>query len=361
MEIMVFQCVQQTFHRFRYVLLIAITVSTLLIVLRLHMTHTSYGTEVPSYYVDHQRTTHQVGSWNSKLLVSSEKEVSLLQQRAANLSLNETKLLQQAKLWRHIGASCGSKVKSFESLTPWQKNWVLRHLIVDDTYRLLYCYVPKVGCANWKRVFNVLYGDVSAPEEIKNVDHTSMKLLASYSPSEIKYRLGSYFKFMFVRHPLDRLLSAYRNKFGEHFHDFERKYGVEIVKKYRQHPPKNPKGDDVTFPEFLDYVSNTAKEKLNEHWSRYVDLCQPCYISYEFIGYYERLDEDVNFILNALQLDKVVHYPAKQSYYTALPDEDRHKYISEVPESTLTSLEAKFRDDYRFFGYGRDPAKFPRE
>ncbi len=301
---------------------------------------------------------------NVEFIVSIEEDAKV-HRNPSSLSqnmfpvLNQTKVLQQAKLLKNINSACGG-LKSFSSLNKWQQRWVLRHLIVDDKYRLLYCYIPKVGCANWKRVFSVLYGDASDPNTITNVNHTSMKLLDSYSPHEIKYRLRTYFKFMFVRHPLDRLLSAYRNKFGEHFRDFERKFGVYIVKHFRQNPPKNPTGDDVTFTEFLDYVSQTDKVQLNEHWSRYVDLCQPCHIDYDFIGYYEQFDEDIHFLLNALLLNAVVQFPAKQSYYSTLTEEEKVRIIKKVPNSTLRKLEERFKKDYRFFGYGREPFGFPQ-
>lgn len=50
-------------------------------------------------------------------------------------------------------------------LTPYQ----MEHLLVDHKHQVMYCYVPKVGCTNWKRIFLMLRGDfeVDNPLDIK--------------------------------------------------------------------------------------------------------------------------------------------------------------------------------------------------
>ena len=50
-------------------------------------------------------------------------------------------------------------------------------------------------------------------------------------------RYSTYKKFMFVRHPFDRVLSAYKDKLekkdNESRYNFHREVGRRIIKKYR--------------------------------------------------------------------------------------------------------------------------------
>jgi hypothetical protein len=41
-------------------------------------------------------------------------------------------------------------------------------------------------------------------------------------------------------------------------------------------------------------------EGFNEHWALYASLCQPCLISYDFVGKYETLDDDIDYIMHDL-------------------------------------------------------------
>ncbi|KAJ8369678.1 hypothetical protein SKAU_G00097060 [Synaphobranchus kaupii] len=118
----------------------------------------------------------------------------------------------------------------------------LKHLIVDDQHRLLYCYVPKVACTNWKRVLMVLTGDGRYHDPLQipaNEAHVAGRLrsLSEFSTAEINRRLRTYLKFVFVREPFERLVSAYRNKFTRSYNTaFHKRYGTKIVRRHRPDP-----------------------------------------------------------------------------------------------------------------------------
>lgn len=52
----------------------------------------------------------------------------------------------------------------------------MQHMFVDHTHKLLYCFVPKAGCTNWKRIMLMLTGkqNVSSPLDIpRSYSHMS--------------------------------------------------------------------------------------------------------------------------------------------------------------------------------------------
>lgn len=228
---------------------------------------------------------------------------------------------------------------------PWdlpvgQRRTLLRHILVSDRYRFLYCYVPKVACSNWKRVLKVLAGILNNVDVRLKMDHRSdLVFLADLRPEEIRYRLQHYFKFLFVRDPLERLLSAYRNKFGE-IREYQQRYGAEIVRRYRAGAGPSPAGDDVTFPEFLRYLVDEDPEHMNEHWMPVYHLCQPCAVHYDFVGSYERLEADANQVLEWVRAPPHVRFPARQAWYRPAS-----------PESLLQDVLPKYILDFSLFAY----------
>lgn len=259
---------------------------------------------------------------------------------------------------RTIRTVCSQKnmPHSVWSLSPLQRKTLLQHVLVSDRYRFLYCYVPKVACSNWKRVLKVLNGALDNVDVSVKMDHRSdLQFLSSMKPEEIRHRLKHYFKFMFVREPMERLLSAYRNKFGE-IESYQKKYGVEIVTRYRKSRGKDAagaaaKGDDVTFAEFVRYLLDEDAERMNEHWMPVYNLCQPCAVTYDFIGSYERLEGDSDLVLRRVGAPDAVRFPERQTWYKPVTAATLHYYLCGLPQKLLRELLPKYILDFSLFAY----------
>ncbi|KAF1478174.1 Carbohydrate sulfotransferase 14, partial [Megadyptes antipodes antipodes] len=253
---------------------------------------------------------------------------------------------------RTIRAVCRQRAmpRSVWELPAGQRRTVLRHLLVSDKYRFLYCYVPKVACSNWKRILKVLDGALESVDVKLKMDHKSdLVFLGDMKPDEISYRLKNYYKFIFVRNPMERLLSAYRNKFGE-IKEYQQKYGVEIIRRYRKNGG-NSAGDDVTFSEFLRYLLDEEAERMNEHWMPIYNLCQPCAVRYDFIGSYERLNTDANYVLEQVQSPSFIRFPERQSWYKPVTAETLHYYLCNTQRRLIKELLLKYILDFSLFAY----------
>lgn len=61
----------------------------------------------------------------------------------------ETEQTQRKKLAKEV-CTLSQKKPNLDSVI--KDRVLLDHIIVDEEHRLLYCYVPKVACTNWKRL-----------------------------------------------------------------------------------------------------------------------------------------------------------------------------------------------------------------
>ena len=111
---------------------------------------------------------------------------------------------------------------------------------------------------------------------------------------------------MFVREPLHRMVSAYKNKFLQ-IPGYTKDIRKEIVKEFRPES-YDPDGKNfVSFPEFIQYFSDNKTR--NQHWRQYEKICHPCVIDYDFIGHYETLKEDAPLLLKMAGIKESAKFP----------------------------------------------------
>ena len=200
----------------------------------------------------------------------------------------------------------------------------------------------------------VLEGKAINSEAIKDeaIQRGTFKNLGDSPPLEVERKVREYYKFMFVREPLLRLVSAYKDKFVLNNTYFHERFGIKIVKHMRQNAPVNSKGDDVLLKEFLQYITESRVEDMNEHWMPFFELCQPCAVSYNFIGSFENLNADSYNVLEDLHLNEKVSFPKQQKHYQAGGKGHTSTVnLAGVSSKLLTKVLTKYSKDYEMFSY----------
>ncbi|XP_020789401.1 carbohydrate sulfotransferase 8-like [Boleophthalmus pectinirostris] len=191
----------------------------------------------------------------------------------------------------------------------------ISRIYVEDRHQLLYCEVPKSGCSNWKRVLMVLNGQARTALDIPHDKvHYSNKLrkLETYDRAGIEKRLETYTKILFVREPFERLVSAFRDKFENPNSYYHPVFGRAIISKYRVNASRAAlkTGAGVTFQEFVQYLLDIKRPVgMDIHWEPVSQLCSPCLMRYNFIGKFENLQKEANFLLRNINAPKNLTFP----------------------------------------------------
>lgn len=303
--------------------------------------------------------TFQVSSVNINQPVSKHgsqlQRSSLGGRQAERLS----RLARTQESRRHLLANICARFQL--GLSAWSlSQWHLSRLFVEDRYRLLYCEVPKAGCSNWKRVLMVLSGRASSTRDIPHdtVHYANnLRQLKSYSRSGVAQRLRSYTKVLFVREPFERLVSAFRDKFESPNAYYHSVFGRPIISKYRPNATLTAlrTGTGVAFREFVQYLLDVQRPvKMDIHWEPVSQLCSPCVFAYDFIGRFERLQEEAGFLLQSIGAPRNLTFP---DFKDRNPDAERtspsitRRYFAQLKGAERQRLFDFYYMDYLMFNY----------
>ncbi|XP_041821627.1 carbohydrate sulfotransferase 12-like [Chelmon rostratus] len=224
-----------------------------------------------------------------------------------------------------------------------------------------------VACTNWKRVMLFLKHNMSYDEIMSIPGHTihswrNLTLLSTLPNSEIKAKLMHYTKFMFVRDPFVRLISAYRDKFQGNT-TFHQSYARTILNLYGNKRSRfYVKGKrkavapqaQPTFYNFIQYLVDPRTERtkpFEPHWRQMYRLCHPCLIQYDFVGHQETLQEDAEQLFKILQLEDDIKVPP--SYENMTSSGSVEDWFRTVPQEDRRKLFKIYERDFRLFGYQR--------
>ena len=253
----------------------------------------------------------------------------------------------------------------------------LFYMMVDEERKFIWCSVSKVANTNWKIALGMLRNLSSAYLDKLNggslgIHRPSLwgkigiKPLSSYSSKQQAYFLQNYFKFIFVRHPFARLFSAYtflfRSKYDKH---------PAIRKVLKDHLPLilskvgKPKTQEstgnVTFSDFLTYITKTTGQLADTHWRSYDEGCQPCSVPYDFIGRFETLNPDSSYVMNKISKSSgpALAFPhadrGPHSQYTEKNNILVNAFLN-ITDDIMNKIRKIYLNDFLLFDY--DPHTF---
>lgn len=265
---------------------------------------------------------------------------------------NKSRLWEEQLRRRHIMNEVCQSYNISETFTP-DKDFTFR-MLVNDKFKFVFTYIPKVGCTTWKSILRhkgAVHNDIGR-----------LNRLSKYTDKEREKILRSYKKVMFVRDPLVRLLSAYLSKFRVRGHIrqvWDSKFGKDIIRLYRNSSKSvmmqrasQPRATspDIRLDEFVQYIlelgNTTEMTGLTDHWLPQSVVSHVCHVRYDFIGKHEHLDSEAPFLLQWLG----THLKFPKVHQSKSESLLKMEY-SKVSRELILKLPEYYCKDYELFGY----------
>jgi len=180
------------------------------------------------------------------------------------------------------------------------------YFIFSKVYRFVYAPIPKAACST---VLSLIYRKFRSdqpdlpyflPEEFGHAQfHDFMGTyfnMSQLQTEEAEAFLADpeVFKFTFVRNPLDRLASAYLNKFvKERFNSEQWFHTLPVLQAVHGRRADHFK-HSISFAQFVVYLRRTMDEILDKHWRPMHCLLSPK--ATFFVGRVEALEESYEIV-----------------------------------------------------------------
>ncbi|XP_072942378.1 carbohydrate sulfotransferase 11 isoform X2 [Epargyreus clarus] len=230
--------------------------------------------------------------------------------------------------------------------------------LINRQYHVIWCNIFKAASTSWMYNFNLMANySASFLDKTKDVPlELARKKYARPTVEMIKKAQADSLTFLIVRHPLERLASAYNDKivhaWPKSFHD---KMGQRIIRKYRRSSNTQPTPTEryPVFEEFVSYVLDEAKAKrtLDMHWTPYTDFCTPCKVNFDVILKFETLDEDQRFLIQMARLQDIIKPEWRNS---GKGTHNINHLYSRLKKSQLDGLYKLYKNDFTLFNYTID-------
>lgn len=278
---------------------------------------------------------------------AQEKDYDKIQEFSNELKIRNTRIKKVCK---------NTNISENKFFLPILYKKLKDKLFVDMNHNTTWCPVYKAASTTMMQVFAKFKGLWKKDKTltIKNGMQLN-KIIQSVDTLDSKsYQkiMTSTNKILVVRHPFERLLSAYRDKLEQRDNRkyYYEKYGQKIIKKYGD--PNNQRVP--TFTQFLKYISEDNYSR-DEHWRPVATHCVPCLFPYDYVLKTESFDHEIKLLFKMLGMQK--YLPETKLHVNqngATSPQLANAYFSEVPKQLLKKLYNIYKNDFKLFNYAPD-------
>ncbi|ELT88853.1 hypothetical protein CAPTEDRAFT_190665 [Capitella teleta] len=207
----------------------------------------------------------------------------------------------------------------------------LNHFYADEKHRIVICALPKTGITSWKGFLMKLATGLDKHLGPSHNEENLMKHgVTTVKEGRFPDKYRSYYKFIEVRHPFTRLISAYKDKV---FNQTSNKLCMGRVH-----------ADFPTWLQFAEYVANGNSSCVNRHWMPYNKLCPICEIKFDAVTKLETISTDVDQLLRRHNFTNKYQF-GQLNVRPGVPGKTNEDYLNELPEKVFSKLRKKLSAD----------------
>ena len=255
-------------------------------------------------------------------------------------------------------------IKTGKLIAPDIRHDPVKRMLINDNKKIFYCQISKNACTLWTSLLedaNLNYQPMKSKFyyiiHTKRMDEANISVRQSYDDNKFK----DYTKFIVVRHPLDRVLSAYYNII-----DRKSSLGPSLKPIKAILSMHNTSIQELTLSQFVEFLtlSNYPKQLnpllFDKHWDTYYNLCDVCSIEYDYVVYFEDMAVDGKHVLRALGWPEDHVTRAPKINQRTIRGQQSGPYSVRFPEygqlnpELLAKLLKLYEVDMELFGYTFD-------
>ena len=283
--------------------------------------------------------------WTQKSRVSIGDQSQMVQSSPYHDETNQIidqsqVLIRNRERRRTLKRVCGKLQEGFYKHSGYYKpEYTRKNVVADQYHRMVFCPIQKVSSSSWLRFFATMAKEERADRDVwltthpgnwsvfgnsprqRGLNQTGLKKISLNDSSTI-YR---HFTFLAVRHPLQRLVSAYMYR---------------IVDRHI----------NKTFEDFLRGAARYVH--TDTHYMPFINTCDPCAIDFDVIVQMETVQEDLQMVCSKLNASYMLNkFPHQKPGSLKAGAEAYKGMYADISKQVLRDVFAKFKPDADMFGY----------